>query len=41
MRNNHKNQEEGQKYECEVCGATSDRAKSCCGKPMKKVAAVK
>jgi hypothetical protein len=31
-----KNKEE--EYECEVCGATSDRAKNCCGKPMKKTA---
>jgi hypothetical protein len=31
-----KNKNEKQGYECEACGATSDKPKSCCGKPMKK-----
>ena len=31
-----KNKEQKQEYECEVCGATSDKPKSCCGQPMKK-----
>jgi hypothetical protein len=25
-----------QEYECEACGATSDKPNNCCGKPMKK-----
>jgi len=29
-----------QGYECEVCGATSDKPKSCCGQPMKRTAQV-
>jgi hypothetical protein len=31
-----KTTEQKQAYECEVCGATSDKPKSCCGKDMKK-----
>jgi len=30
------NKEQKQEYECEICGATSDQPKSCCGQPMKK-----
>jgi hypothetical protein len=32
-----KNKEKEETYECEECGATSDKPESCCGKPMKKV----
>lgn len=31
-----KKTQQDQGYECEVCGATSEKAQSCCGKPMKK-----
>ena len=31
-----KNTESKQEYECEVCGASSDEPKDCCGQPMKK-----
>ena len=24
-------------YKCESCGATSDKSKDCCGKPMEKI----
>ena len=33
---NNKKEEE---YECQVCGATSEIQKNCCGQPMKKRAA--
>ena len=32
------NKERKQGYECQACGATSDKPKSCCGEPMKKMA---
>jgi len=35
-----KNKEIKQEYECEVCGATSEKQRSCCGQPMKKTAHV-
>jgi len=25
-----------EKYECEICGAVSNKPKECCGKPMKR-----
>ena len=36
----NKKKDEGKKndtYKCEPCGSKSDKAKECCGKPMKKV----
>jgi len=33
-----KTTEQAQAYECEACGATSDKPKNCCGQPMKKTA---
>ena len=32
------NKEQKSSYECEVCGSTSEKQKSCCGQPMKKTA---
>jgi len=35
--NKKKEDKQKDQYKCEPCGATADKPKDCCGKPMKKV----